>query len=456
MTSFRRTSPPWPMPMRAAFFLGCALALSTARAQPPTALDAADPANPVITPRLVLPPMGSADTPALPGDLAAARAVWQRANQRVAEFPRGHADLLRWESSQPAEARPPKPEGPAMAFAQALRLSLRHRPDLFTHADMNPLARAQVQVAYASHVRDLQRAWIDAVASRQRKRLLGEVLDATRTGSELGRRMVVAGNWSQARQMREQLIEAAAWQVSVDARATSLSAQERLATLLGIWNAQDVAALGDRLPDSLPALPETPSSGAADTEATVLRSHPTLAQARLLAARDAAALSSSRRQAWDGAVDAALQALPDGGDITQPPHIDNLSLLRDPTLARALNAEAELLQQATARRSMARQAWATLQLRHASALHAQNVVAQLQTALEQETQLRYNGMLQSTWDLLTSARERMASLDAALQARRAYWLAHADWQALLAGADATTSADVPSSSGNGATAAAGH
>lgn len=455
MTSSRRTSPPWPT--QVALFIGCALALSAAHAQAPAAFDAADPASPVVTPRLVLPRMGGADTPALPADIESARAIWQRANQRVAEFPRGHADLLRWESGQPADAQSKQPEGTPMAFAQALRLSLRHRPDLFTHAGMNPLARAKVQVAYASHVRDLQRAWIDAVVARQRERLLSEVLDATRTGSELGRRMVVAGNWSQARQLREQLVEAAAWQASVDARAASLSAQEHLASLLGIWNAGEVGQLGDRLPGSLPALPETPPSDAADTEAAVLRSHPTLAQARLLAARDAAALPAARRQAWAGAVDAALQALPDGGDTTTPPNIDNLSLLRDTTLERAVNAESELLQQATARRSMARQAWAAVQLRHTSALHAQNVIAQLQTALAQETQLRYNGMLQSTWDLLASARERMASLDAALQARRAYGLALADWQALLAGADTPAGTEAPSSSGTGATAAApGH
>ena len=451
MTFFRRTSP--PRPMRAAFLLGCALALSTARAQPPAALDAADPASPVTPTRLVLPPMGSADTPALPGDIAAARAIWQRANQRVAEFPRGHADLLRQESGQPAEAPAPKPEGASMAFVQALRLSLRHRPDLFTHADMNPLARAQVQVAYASHVRDLQRAWIDAVVSRQRERLQADVLDAARTGGELGRRMVVAGNWSQARQMREQLVEASAWQASVNARDASLGALERLATLLGIWSAQDVARLGDQLPDSLPALPEQPSPGDTDVESAVLRSHPTLAQARLQAARDASALTAARRKAWDDAVDSAL----DDSSASAPPHIANLSLLRDHALARTLEAEAGLLQQAAARRSMARQAWAAVQLRHASALHAQNVVAPLQTALAQETQLRYNGMLQSTWELLTSARERMASLDAALQARSAYWIAMADWQALLAGADATATSATPSSSGNGSpTTAAGH
>ena len=454
MTSSRRISPLWPLPTRAAFFIGCAMALSIAHAQPSTALDAANPASPVAAPRVALPTMGRADTPTLPGDLASARAVWQRANERVAEFPRGHADLLRWESSQKPEAQTAAPRSAAMDFAEALRLSLRHRPGLFTHADMNPLARAQVQTAHASHVRDLQLAWIDAVVSRQRERLLDDVLDATRTGSELGRRMVVAGNWSQARQMREQLVEASAWQASVNARDASLRTLEHLALLLGIWDAQAVARLGDQLPDSLPVLPASPwpgdGTGAADGEAAALRNHPTMAQARLLAARDASALTPARRKAWDDAVEKAL----DDSSATAPPHIDNLSLLRDTTLARAMNAEAELLQQASARRSMARQAWANLQLRHASAMHAQNVVAQLQASLEQETQLRYNGMLQSTWELLASARDRMASLDAALQARQAYWVAHADWQAVLSGADATASAKAPVSSGTAA--AAGH
>ncbi|MCY1382506.1 hypothetical protein D9M69_705310 [compost metagenome] len=105
---------------------------------------------------------------------------------------------------------------------------------------------------------------------------------------------------------------------------------------------------------------------------------------------------------------------------------------------------------------MARQAWAQLQARHASAVHAQNVVAQLQAALEQETLLRYNGMLQSSWELLASARERMQSLDAALQARSDYWRAKADWQALLAGAEFAGS-DTSSNAGAGATATpAGH
>lgn len=458
MSLFWRMSPPGPILARAGLFIGCALALASAHAQSSDALGAADPARPTTAPPLVLPPAGHADLPALPTDIAAARAVWQRANQRVAEFPRGHADLLRWESAQAGEARAEPRRGPTLDLTQALRRSLRHRPELFTHADMNPLAQRQVAVAYAVHVRELQRAWIDAVAARQSERLLAEVLDAARTGSELGRRMVVAGNWSQARQVREQLIEANAWQASVNARSATLSAQERLARLLGLWDAQAVAQLGEQLPTELPELPAKPSPGEGASEATleaaVLRSHPTLAQTRLLAERDIAPASDARQQAWNKAVESALAALP--GSASVPPRIDNLSLLRDHTLERAVDTEAALLRQAVERRSMARQAWTALQIRHASARHAQTVVAQQQSTLEQETQLRYNGMLQSTWELLASARERLGALDAALQARRGYWLAQADWQALLAGADYAGPDTPSSSSGNGTAAAAGH
>ena len=464
MTVFRRASPPPPATRtRAVLCIGLALAFASAQAQEAGALQAADPAHAgSAPPPLRLPDPGSADAQAQPADIAAARAIWQRANARVAEFPRGHIDLLRQEAGHtgPAAAPGGASAPPPLDLAQALRLSLRQRPELFTHADMNPLALAQVRVAYAVHVRELQRTWIDAVTTRQRARLLADMLDATRTGSELGRRMVVAGNWSQARQVREQLLEASAWQAAVAAQGEALAAQEQLAQRLGLWDAADVARLGERLPESLPAPPPTPSPGpgldAGSIEAAALRSHPSLALERIEAQRQRAALGDDRRAAWQRAVDAALVALPDPGSAPTPPHIGDLSLLRDHALERAVEADAKLLRLAAERRAMARQAWAHLQVQHAAALHAQNVVGPLQAALAQETLLRYNGMLQSSWELLASARERLASLDAAQQARRGFWLAQADWQALLAGADYADSATAPSSTGGGSAAPAGH
>jgi hypothetical protein len=467
MMVFRRCSPPLKCGQVRAAALSLALSAAcwSSQAQTSSALQAADPATPTSTAApLVLPHTGSAKPEERPADLARARELWQRANERVAEFPRGHIDLLRWEAKNPGNAAPaaadlsPKPE--PLDAAQALRQSLHLRPDLFTHADMNVLEKAAVQVAFARHVRDVQRAWVDAVSARQSWRHMNEMWDATRTGSELGRRMVVAGNWSQAKLMREQLTEASAWQASVNAQGAALAAQERLAQMLGLWDARSVAQLGERLPASLPAVPLRAVPGEdlsqATVEAAVLRADPLLALQRTEARRELAALNAGRRQAWNAAMEAALADMPDPGATLTPPHIDNLSLLRDHSLEGAIAAEASLLRAASQRRSMARQAWANLQARHASALHAQNVVAQLQTALEQETLLRYNGMLQSSWELLASARERMQSLDTALQARRDYWRAQADWQALLGGAD-YAGPDTSSKSGISASAAAaGH
>jgi hypothetical protein len=427
------------------------------------ALRAADPDQASGSVPLAWPAPGNATPVERPADIDQARAIWQRANQQVAEFPRGHLDLLQWEARQPGA------EGAAAAMtahrpltlASALHQSLRNRPDLFVHAGMNAPEQAVVRVRFAAHVRDLQHAWIDALAARQRTRLLREILDATRTGSELGLRMVNAGNWSAARLTRERLVEASAWRAAVQAQAAEGSARERLARHLGVWQAEDVARLGERLPDSLPALPAqiSPGTGLEDAalEAAVLRNHPTLATDRQLAQRQFDATRAPRWQAWNQAVDSALQRMPEPGSngTLEAPRIDDLSLLRDHPLTLTARLESDLLRAVVERRSMAREAWAAVQLSHAAALHAQDVVVELQSALAQDSLLRYNGMLQSTWELLASARDRLRALDEALQARRDFWRAQASWQALLAGTD-FRSADTPSTSGAATASPAGH
>ncbi len=84
------------------------------------------------------------------------------------------------------------------------------------------------------------------------------------------------------------------------------------------------------------------------------------------------------------------------------------------------------------------------------------MLAGLKDAQQQETLLRYNGMFDSTWQLLASARERLDALDAALMARRAYWRAQASWQALLAGADFRLDEAAGGPAPAGGTATGGH
>lgn len=457
MTSPRRSSPPvvqrrwsrWCMATATA----CALGVGAAAAQTrPDALAAANPTTPapiLATPSL--PPLATPAQVATPRDLREALARWRQANERVAEFPRGHADLLRWEAGQTNVARPaattppPAPLGPD----DAGRLALALHPDLLERPGTNEAERWVRQQARLALEHSVRRGWITAVAAHTTLRHQAAVLESARIGAELGQRMVAAGNWSQARLLREQLTQARAEAAWLQAQQAAHSATEALARQLGLWQADVVQALPQRLPVELPALPPLPAN--APTEAQVLASQPTLAWQAAQLRRLQAAVPAAQRQAWAEALAAALSVAP-----AQPPALADLRLLKDHALERTVQGEAQLLRAASERRSWAREAWARLQTSHASARHAQDVTLPLLQAAEQETLLRYNGMLQSSWDLLASARERMQSLDAAMQARRDFWRAHADMQALLAGAD-YTAPNSPSNAGAGNTASpAGH
>jgi len=78
----------------------CLAALAAAFPLLASAADAADPAAPAPRPayRSVLP--------AAPTDLADPAIPWREANQEVARFPRGHADIVRWEERQQPAATP--------------------------------------------------------------------------------------------------------------------------------------------------------------------------------------------------------------------------------------------------------------------------------------------------------------------------------------------------------------
>lgn len=397
------------------------------------ALRAADPDTPtraIATPISLPMPV---EAPPLPGDPAEALQQWQRANQRVAAFPRGHIDILRQEAQHAADAAEPSSPGSPLSADEALRQSLRLRPDLLQAASGNALAQSERHQALLAHVVELRRAWVEAVATTQAMRWQHARQEAARSGAELGQRMVQAGNWSQARLLRERLAEATETASLLQARQAALGARERLARLLGVWQSDQVAQLEQRLPAELPAPPASLDGDGSDIEARVLARDTALALQRIDAAREIDATTTAQRAAWDGATRESAAGL--GGDNlpTAPLSLTDARLGKDHALESAVAAEAGLLRAAVERRSAAREAWGRLQAQHALAHQAQAVILPLQTALEQETLLRYNGMLQSTWELLEASRERMAATATAALARRDFWLAHLDWQLLLAG-----------------------
>lgn len=396
------------------------------------ALQAASPDVPGNPPARVLMP-APVTSPAAPADQNAARQQWQQSNRDVAAFPRGHADLLRWEAGQPG-AKPAQPAttAPPLTLQEALQRSLLTRPDLVQPIGVNVLEAASLHRSLVQHTLNLRTAWLAAVAARENRVHEQTQSMAADSAAELGQRMVQAGNWSAARLLREQLAQARQQAATLQAQAEVHRTTEALLRQMGVWRKDEVQAIGDRIPAALPALPPRPAAPA-DLEGTVLRARADLDNRRAEALRDARTLNDDSRRTWDTALADTLRQLPT--EAMAPLRLSDPRPQRQHGLQATLVEEARLLRDAAGLRSQAREAWRELEHRHALAEHAQNVLLPLQTALEQETLLRYNGMLQSTWDLIEASRARLRAAADASAARHAFWQAQLNWDTLLAGGE---------------------
>jgi outer membrane protein TolC len=361
-------------------------------------------------------------------------ADWVQANADVGRNLRGHLDILKWEAANAAPSTAAsEPAGAPLTPAQAVALALQQQPNLVAAPQANALARAQLdaQVLKLSH--SVHRAWVNAVAARKAQAHLRQVADAAQTGAELGQRMARVGNWSRAQLLQEQLVHSAAVSQLALAQQTAFSATEDLVRLLGLWG----SAAQLTLPTQLPALPATVIN-ANDLEATALRHQPELNLIRLEAQQATAGVTQSHLRQWQQAMDSALQTASQAGELalgapSATPLLNPRQVPMTHALERAIRTQAQAHTSAVATRSQAREAYFRYRTAVDLAQH-QREAALLTAAQQDETQLRYNGMLQSTWDLLASARARLQSESAAHLAQRDAWLAYIDLQAVLSGA----------------------
>jgi outer membrane protein TolC len=82
-------------------------------------------------------------------------------------------------------------------------------------------------------------------------------------------------------------------------------------------------------------------------------------------------------------------------------------------------------------RSEAREAYAGYRASYELARHYRDDVIPLRKKISHEVLLRYNGMLASTFELLTDAREQAGAVNAYIDALKDFWLAHATLEATL-------------------------
>ncbi len=361
---------------------------------------------------------------------------WQDANRAVSQFPRGHADWLRWEQRNlPApQDEPANPDAGQLTLERATRLALQDEAK-WLRPGMSAVEAAEVRQQVAAVRLEVQRLWVDAVASRQAVAHSRDIVAVAQAGAELGQRMAQVGNWSRARQIQEEL---PLWEARARLGQAQLQAERALQALWQrIGGGTTVQSLMAQLPAHLPV--DLPAHSLAEGQTRLdlddvaalqqqaLQAHARWSLQDIYARRLMAGLGLN-----DIELQAAQKAFADLAGQAQP--------VWDPRTMRWGHAFENAWQARLQADRLARQVRADVQVAAAAyrvarqnAQQSQTEVLRLHKELSQETLLRYNGMLKSTWDLLASARSRIDSVDAAMQGQREAWLANADLVAVLAG-----------------------
>ena len=303
---------------------------------------------------------------------------------------------------------------------------------------------------------DTRKAWIIAVTANQTAQYQQQAMDAAEAGADLARRMAQVGNWSKLKQAREHAFYADAALAVARAEGAKLQARERLVRQLGLERA-DKLKLPDRLPDLPPSLPAL-----ANVEQQAMDSRLDLQMTKLQTEALARNLGLTRSTRLINVLE--LGIINNGSNEAPQQRGYEISFelpLFDWGQSRVVAAESRYRQAleraretAVNARSEVREAYAMQQGQYAIARHLRDEVVPLKKRISDENLLRYNGMLIGVFELLADARSQIASVNAAIEAQRDYWLAESDLQMALVGSPGMMAA--PPASSASAEAAGGH
>ncbi len=301
------------------------------------------------------------------------------------------------------------------------------------------LTQMRVANAVLDLAQDTRQAFFAAVAAQEAAKYREEVMTAARAGAELARRMTEAGNFSRLRQQREQLLYAEATAELARARQDASQARERLTRLLGLSGAQRRFALPERLPD-LPAAPLSEH----ELVQQALGRRLDLGMAKTEIEGLAKSLGLTRATRFVNVLEASYLNNNVAGEPHQRGYEVELSLpLFDWGEARVAKAEAlytqamhRVAEMAVNAESEVREAYGAYRTAYDLARHYQDEIVPLGKRISEENLLRYNGMLIGVWDLLADTRRQVSNVNAAIQARKDFWLAESNLQKALNGGGA--------------------
>lgn len=314
--------------------------------------------------------------------------------------------------------------------------SLVTRP-LAREAEQRRLARTQRLVAMEvlRVANETRVAYVDAIASRQGADYMAQVQDAAEAGGELARRMVAAGNWSELQAAREREFEVNAIAQAARAKQSAVSANERLTRLLGL----DAPY---QLPERLPDLPASPKE-LPNVEQLAMGSRLDLQAVRLETEALAKDLGLTKTTRFVNVIELGAVRKLEGERSSPYKNGYEISFelpLFDWGSARVGKAEAiyrqaldRAAEAATNARSEVREGYQGYRTAYDLARRYRDDIVPLRQRISQETQLRYNGMLVSIFDLLADARAQTLAVNGYIGALRDFWLADTNLDMALIG-----------------------
>jgi outer membrane protein, multidrug efflux system len=304
--------------------------------------------------------------------------------------------------------------------------------------EQNTLATAQRVAKLAA---DTRKAWFMAVAAQQSAEYAEQSKVAAEAAGELARRMARVGNWSRLNQAREQAFLADATTALAKAQNAAFAEREKLIRLLGLWGNQTQFELPTRLPElpatTLPAgnLEQLALEQRLDVRAAV-RQTESVAQMEgytqvtgIINALDFKAIRETttdqttqeveRKRAWELELPIPIFDWGQAGNAKSQ--------------ARYMQAVAHVRASAVNARSEVREAWHAYRTAHDVAKHYQTEVLPLRKFINEQTLLRYNGMLVGVFDLIADTRTNIAAATSSIEALRDFWLIESDLLLSLSG-----------------------
>src|SRR5258708_6477388 len=287
---------------------------------------------------------------------------------------------------------------------------------------------------------DVRRAYYRAVAANELVGLLTDAKSTAEATAQLAEKLGQTGSLNKLDQAREQVFYAETTAELATLRQDATSSRERLIRLLGLWDGD----LGFRLPQKLPALPRRPLS-LPRIEVDAVEHRIDLQIARIELAALAKSLDLTEATRFVTLLDVAgidrKTRDPDtppfrerGFDVLFQIPIFDGGEVRVRQAAETYNqAFNRLTEKAVNVRSEARDAYRVYRSTYDIASHYQPEILPLRKIITEEMQLHFSSMQIDYFALLTEARQRLASLRAAIDAKRAFWLAQSDLQTAVNG-----------------------